>query len=153
MLPLKQQIIRIFFALFIGSMIGVERKYRGKPAGIRTHGIICVICTMLTIVSVYGLTSITDSQQSARLIANILTGVGFLAGGVIYSVNKGNRKNIHGLTTAAGVWGAACLGIPIGLGFYSITIITFLSMEFILLIEGILTKKNKTKEEEIEIEE
>ncbi len=150
MISLQEQVIRIVAALVVGSVIGIERKYRGKHAGIRTHAIVCIICTMLTIVSAYGFEDFEGATDPLRLIANILTGVGFLAGGVIYSVNRGQKKIVHGLTTAAGVWGAACLGIPIGLGLYAITIITIIAIELVLLVQGVITKKVKQKEHEDE---
>ncbi|MEG0501758.1 MAG: MgtC/SapB family protein, partial [Cellulosilyticaceae bacterium] len=115
MLPIKEQIIRLAIATFVGAIIGLERKYHGKPAGVRTHTIVCIISTMLTITSAYGFYSFGQIDPS-RLLANILTGIGFLAGGVIYSVKEGERKSVYGLTTAAGIWGVGALGIPIGLG-------------------------------------
>ncbi|MHC1747900.1 MAG: MgtC/SapB family protein [Cellulosilyticaceae bacterium] len=148
MLSLKEQVIRIFLGLIVGAIIGLERKYRGKPAGVRTHAIICVICTMLTIVSAYGFKEFGGTGDPSRLISNILTGVGFLAGGVIYSVNRGDKKTVHGLTTAAGVWGAACLGIPIGLGLYAITLITLSAIQLILFVEGVLIRNKSDLSED-----
>lgn len=135
MISIKEQVIRICVAILVGMIMGIERKYSGKPAGIRTHSIVCVVCTMITIVGVYGFNGLGGSTDPSRILSNILTGVGFLAGGVIFSVGKDDNKTVHGLTTAAGVWGAACLGIPIGLGMYPIVFIVVGAIEFILVFE------------------
>lgn len=147
MLSIKEQIIRIVVAIVVGASIGLERKYHGKPAGVRTHTIVCVISTMLTITSAYGFYAFGGTDP-ARLLANILTGIGFLAGGVIYSVKQGTRKSIYGLTTAAGVWGVGALGIPIGLGLYPLVIITVIAMQLILLIERMIQDRQESKEDQ-----
>lgn len=147
MLPIKEQIIRLLIATFVGAIIGLERKHRGKPAGVRTHTIVCVISTMLTITSAYGFYSFGQIDPS-RLLANILTGIGFLAGGVIYSVRLGSRKSIFGLTTAAGIWGVGALGIPIGLGLYPLAILTVICIQFILILENIVQNRQGNKEED-----
>lgn len=152
MLPIKEQMIRLAIATFVGAIIGLERKYHGKPAGVRTHTIVCIISTMLTITSAYGFYSFGQIDPS-RLLANILTGIGFLAGGVIYSVKEGGRKSVYGLTTAAGIWGVGALGIPIGLGLYPLAILTVVCIQFILLLEGIVQSKQGGGEEEEYIEE
>lgn len=152
MLPIKEQIIRLAIATFVGAIIGLERKYHGKPAGVRTHTIVCIISTMLTITSAYGFYSFGQIDPS-RLLANILTGIGFLAGGVIYSVKEGERKSVYGLTTAAGIWGVGALGIPIGLGLYPLAILTVVCIQFILLLEGVVQKKQGGTEEEEYIED
>ena len=144
MLSLQEQIIRIAVATIVGAVIGLERKYRGKPAGVRTHTIVCIVSTMLTITSAYGFYSFGDIDPS-RLLANILTGIGFLAGGVIYSVKLGERKSIYGLTTAAGIWGVGALGIPIGLGLYPLAIVTILAIQFIMVLERIIQNKQGDK--------
>lgn len=152
MLPIKQQILRLVIATIVGAIIGLERKYHGKPAGVRTHTIVCIISTMLTITSAYGFYSFGQIDPS-RLLANILTGIGFLAGGVIYSVKLGERKSVYGLTTAAGVWGVGALGIPIGLGLYPLAILTVICIQFILVLEGIIQRRQGMKNEEDYIEE
>lgn len=151
MLSIGQQILRLFVATLVGSIIGLERKYHGKPAGVRTHTIVCVISTMLTITSAYGFYSFGQIDPS-RLLANILTGIGFLAGGVIYSVKLGKRKSIYGLTTAAGIWGVGALGIPIGLGLYPLVILTVISIQFILVLERVIQNRDEEREDNEEEE-
>lgn len=152
MLPIKQQILRLIVATCVGAVIGLERKHHGKPAGVRTHTIVCIISTMLTITSAYGFYSFGEVDPS-RLLANILTGIGFLAGGVIYSVKYGERKSVYGLTTAAGVWGVGALGIPIGLGLYPLAVLTVICIQFILVLERVVQNKQGGKDEEEYIEE
>lgn len=152
MLPIKEQILRLAIATFVGAIIGFERKYHGKPAGVRTHTIVCIISTMLTITSAYGFYSFGQIDPT-RLLANILTGIGFLAGGVIYSVKYGERKSVYGLTTAAGIWGVGALGIPIGLGLYPLAISTVVCIQFILVLERIIQNRQDEKGEEEYIEQ
>lgn len=147
MLPIKQQMLRLIIATFVGAIIGLERKYHGKPAGVRTHTIVCIISTMLTITSAYGFYSFGQIDPS-RLLANILTGIGFLAGGVIYSVKYGERKSVYGLTTAAGIWGVGALGIPIGLGLYPLAILTIICIQFIHVLERIVQNRQEGKDDE-----
>lgn len=145
-LSIFEQIIRIFVAIVVGSVIGFERRKQHKSAGIRTHAIITVICTMLTIVSVYGFRNIKAINiDPTRLLSNILTGVGFLAGGVIYVTtkkdsNKATEEEVVGLTTAAGIFGAAMLGIPIGLGYYPLVVITVVAFQITLKLNYVLEK-------------
>lgn len=143
-LSILNQAIRIVVAIIVGSIIGLERMKLHKAAGIRTHAIITVICTMLTIVSAYGFAGLPGAKDPTRLISNILTGVGFLAGGVIYVTTKKDEKHVEegvvGLTTAAGIFGAAMLGIPIGLGHFQLVILTVAGIEISLKIESILKK-------------
>ena len=117
-ISLLDQIIRISVAILVGSVIGLERKRLHKAAGVRTHAVIAVVCTMLTIVSVYGFNGVSGNIDPTRLLSNIITGVGFLAGGAIFvSTKKSNKsfeETVVGLTTSAGIFGAAMLGIPIG---------------------------------------
>ena len=146
------QAIRIFVAIIVGSIIGLERMKFHKAAGVRTHAIITVICTMLTIVSAYGFAGLPGSTDPSRLIANILTGVGFLAGGVIYVTTKKDANHVEegvvGLTTAAGIFGAAMLGIPIGVGHFQLVILTVAGIELSLKSEYIMKKLHILKEDD-----
>lgn len=140
-LSLEQMCLRIFVAFLVGTVVGIERTLMKKPAGMRTHALVCIICTMLTIVSAYGFEDFVGvNKDPARLISNILTGIGFLCGGVIYIVTKEQEKIIKGLTTAAGIWGVAGLGIPIGLGHYQLVLICVIAIEFTLKFEGMVKK-------------
>ncbi|MEQ8197400.1 MAG: MgtC/SapB family protein [Clostridiaceae bacterium] len=139
-----EQIIRISVAIVVGSLIGLERKRLHKAAGVRTHAVVTVICTMLTIVSVYGFNGLPGNIDPTRLLSNIITGVGFLAGGTIFVATKKRsnsmEESVVGLTTAAGIFGAAMLGIPIGLGHFDLVLITIVAIEISLQAERVLKK-------------
>lgn len=138
-LDIRHQILRIFIALVVGSIIGFERKKSNKSAGIKTHSIITIISTMLTIVSLYGFNEFEGiSLDPTRLISNIITGVGFLCSGVIFiKTKKNNEESVVGLTTAAGIFGSAMLGIPIGMGHYPLVVMTVVGIEICFYVERI----------------
>lgn len=106
-------LLRILFAVFLGFMIGLERKIRFKEAGIRTHTIVCAGSSLIMIVSKYGFSDSPDFDAS-RVAAQIVSGIGFLGAGMIIY----RRQAIHGLTTAAGVWATAGVGMAAGSGLY-----------------------------------
>ena len=105
--------IRILLAGICGAIIGLERRKRFKDAGIRTHLILSIGCAVIMIVSKYAFSDVLD-YDAARVASNIITGVGFLGAGVIF-VKSGS---VRGLTTAAGIWTTAAIGMAIGAGFY-----------------------------------
>ncbi|NCA66560.1 MAG: MgtC/SapB family protein [Clostridia bacterium] len=109
-------ILRIFLAAACGFVIGYERKTRSKEAGVRTHTIVAMSAALMMIISKYGF---ADMQAGAnfdgsRIAAQIITGIGFLGAGMIFY----RRDMLHGLTTAAGVWGTAGIGMALGAGMY-----------------------------------
>lgn len=120
-----EMIVKLAFAFVLGGLIGLEREGRGRPAGLRTNMLVCVGATMLTMVSLLAFSSNIDSV--ARIVAGILTGIGFLGAGTI--INSHNQ--VHGLTTAATVWTVAGIGVVLGLGYYFIAIV---GAVFILVI-------------------
>ena len=119
-----EYIIRIVLACFCGLFIGFERSKRQKEAGLRTHIILAMGCAILTIVSKYGFNDVlVDSGlgvEASRIASNIVTGIGFLGAGVIF-VRGGS---VRGLTTAAGIWATAGIGLAIGSGLYIIGIVS-----------------------------
>lgn len=130
--PFELEIIyKLVFAFFVGGIMGYTRTMSGKPAGIRTQMLLCVGSTLLTAISIH-LKDIYDSPNAdpARLMAQIVAGIGFVGGGVIL---KSDRK-VLGVTTAAMIWVAAAIGIAIGSGFY---LVTLAMLGFVLLLEPI----------------
>lgn len=107
-------------ALAAGSLIGLERTYHGRPAGFRTHALVCLASALLMIVAVYQLQWFRDATQDiiridpTRMAQGIMTGIGFLGAGVIFK----EGLTVRGLTTAASIWITATLGILYGVGFY-----------------------------------
>lgn len=122
-----QMLLRLVVAVIFGALIGYERERDGKPAGVRTHGMVCLGAALFTIVSLYGFGEATDTS---RIAAQVVTGVGFLGAGAILH----NRRNIHGLTTAASLWVTAALGLAVGVGMMMMslftTILIFLLLRF-----------------------
>jgi len=138
-------IIRIIGAGILGAIIGVEREFHGKDAGVRTHFIVAVGSALMLIISKYGFA--TDEADLSRVAANIITGVSFLGAGMIFS--RGDK--IHGLTTAAGIWATAAIGMAIGNGMYALGIITTAIMLFFQsLLHYIPKKPNKDLMTELE---
>ena len=107
-------ILRIILAVLIGGIIGSERGKSGSPAGLRTHILVCLGSAMTALISVY-IAKTGGFDDIARIPAQVISGIGFLGAGMII-VKKNNV--ITGLTTAAGMWAAATIGIAIGYGFY-----------------------------------
>ena len=107
-------------ALAAGGLIGLERAYHGRPAGFRTHALVCLASALLMLLSVFqvqllpGLPLETVRIDPTRMAQGIMTGIGFLGAGVIMK----ERLTIRGLTTAASIWMTASIGILIGVGFY-----------------------------------
>ena len=104
---------RIVVAGFWGYLIGYERKNRYKGAGMRTHAIVAMGAALMMVVSKYGFKDIPDYDAS-RIAAQIVSGIGFLGAGVIFVKNN----SVSGLTTAAGIWATAGIGMAIGAGSY-----------------------------------
>ena len=107
-------ILRIILSVVVGGLIGSERGRSGSPAGLRTHILVCVGAAMTALISVY-IAEIGSFDDIARIPAQVISGIGFLGAGMII-VKKNNV--ITGLTTAAGMWATATIGIAIGYGFY-----------------------------------
>ena len=103
----------VLLAVALGFAIGFERKLRYKEAGIRTHTIVCVGSALIMVVSKYGFGDSIEADAS-RVAAQIVSGIGFLGAGIIVY----RRHEIHGLTTAAGVWATAGVGMAAGAGLY-----------------------------------
>jgi putative Mg2+ transporter-C (MgtC) family protein len=108
---LIRALIRLLAATLLGALIGYEREKAGKPAGLRTHMLVCVGTTIVVFAcSAAGMS--LDGQS--RVIQGVITGIGFLGAGSILKLNE--ERNIQGLTTAAGVWMTAAIGVAVGLG-------------------------------------
>lgn len=115
--------IRMLLAVFCGSIIGIEREFKRRPAGFRTHILICMGAAMTTLTSEYLLLVMHYTTDTARLGAQVIAGIGFIGAGTII-VTKHQR--VKGLTTAAGLWTVAIVGLTIGSGFYEGAVITTL---------------------------
>lgn len=141
--------IRLFIALLIGGFLGLDRSNKKQPAGLRTYILVCVGSTIAAMTNQF--MSQVYGADASRIGANIITGIGFLGAGTIIVTS---RSKIRGLTTAAGLWCCACVGLAIGIGFYSIAILGSLLIYIALKLLPLLEKAliNKTKYVDLHIE-
>lgn len=119
--------IRIILACLLGGTVGLERSHRFKEAGIRTHLIVCATAALFMIISKYAFGDIHDGTKaadSARIAAQVVSGISFLCAGVIFRIGI----NIKGLTTAAGLWMTAAIGMLCGAGLYTISVFAVIAI-------------------------
>ena len=107
--------VRMVLAVLCGGIIGIEREYKRRPAGFRTHILICLGAAMTTLTSQFLYLQLHYYTDMARLGAQVVAGVGFIGAGTIIVTQ---RQRVKGLTTAAGLWASAIIGLAIGGGFY-----------------------------------
>ncbi len=112
------EIFGLLFAVVLGGAIGLEREINGKPAGLRTNIIICLGAAAFTLVA--RRLGVDAPDAPGRVAAGIVTGVGFLGAGALIQEGSG----IHGLTTAAGIWLVASIGVACGMGYYLLAALT-----------------------------
>lgn len=126
---------RLIAAIFLASLLGVERELTGKVAGLRTHILVCAGACVFTLLSIYGFKmhvteGISGVNDPARIGAQIITGIGFIGAGTIMRTGS----NILGITTAATLWMAAAIGMACGCGLFSIGVFATLSTLFVLIL-------------------
>ncbi len=157
-------IFRIFLSIVIGGgAIGVERERKNRPAGFRTHILVCIGSCMAVMIQLYIIEYMKEmiringefkyllSADISRMASQVITGgVGFLGAGTIIR----DKGSVKGLTTAASIWVVACIGISVGLGFYFLSLVGFLGLILSLIVfENIESSMiDKTKEYNISIE-
>ncbi len=110
---------RLFLAILCSFIIGIERSSRNHTAGVRTYILVTLGSTIAMLTNQF-IFSVFDTGDSARLGAQVISGIGFLGAGTIMVTS---RNQIRGLTTAAGLWATACVGLAIGIGFYTLAIV------------------------------
>ena len=136
--------IRLVMATFLGTLIGIERETHGKDAGVRTHALVCVGAALIMILSVEIFEiyrKVTTSTDPSRIAAQAVSGIGFLGAGAIIRDPRG----VRGLTTAAGIWAAAGIGLACGLAQYKPAIMTTFLCLVILIIFSRFTKSGEFK--------
>lgn len=157
-LTIPEIILRLSLAMLFGGVIGFERQYKNRPAGIKTHILVCMGACIIALIQVEiasnamrnalahpELAGVIRSDE-ARLIAQIVSGVGFLGAGTIIVT----KRSITGLTTAASIWAIAGLGIAIGLGYYPIAITSFAGIFIALTLVNRVVKVPTAKKMEIQ---
>ncbi len=134
---------KILLAIICGSLIGLERELKEKPAGIKTYMLICTGATLFTIISIAFTDLYTYSNEPSRVAAQIITGVGFIGAGTIMFA----KGHVRGLTSAAAIWMSAAIGMAIGIGMHMfaiiVTSIIILSLVILGRLEGRLGLKGK----------
>ncbi len=146
-------VIRTLLAVVFGAIIGREREINNRPAGIRTHALVCLGAAIIAMIQVelasqsmkiilaHPELKSAVTVNGGRIVAQVVSGIGFLGAGTII-INKGS---IRGLTTAASLWVVACIGIAIGYGYYEIAMITGISVPIVLIglkqLEKLLSNK------------
>lgn len=123
-----QMFLRLLIAVVLGALVGYERERAGKPAGVRTHGMVSLGAALFAVVSIHGFGGTGDP---ARVAAQIVTGIGFLGAGAILH----QHSNVHGLTTAASLWVTAAIGLAVGVGMVLMSLATAV-LVFLLLRFG-----------------
>ncbi|MEW6066241.1 magnesium transporter MgtC [Desulforamulus profundi] len=127
--------LRVLVSMVAGLLIGIERTLYNKPAGVRTFALVSVGSTLITLVSIYGAQKLgyTGVSDPLRITAQIVSGIGFLGAGVIWSSKNGGMK--HGVTTAAELWVTSAVGMALGVGMYDLAILVVVCI-FIAIFTG-----------------
>lgn len=135
-LPFSVIAARLMLAAVLGSLVGIEREWRNRPAGLRTHILVCLSTAAIAILTIeITHVDVFDGHEiridPIRLVEATTAGVAFLAAGLIFFA----KGEVHGLTTGAGMWLAGCIGLAVGLGFWQIAV---LATVLALVVLGVL---------------
>ena len=150
-----EQGLRLLLAVVIGCVIGMERERKNRPAGLRTHVLVCVGASIIAIMeSMMVSDTITLNMNNlntgiavsyGRISAQVVSGIGFLGAGTIFI----SQKKIAGLTTAASLWNVACLGLAVGMGYYTLAVAGCLIVVITLALLQRVVHVNAVKHVEI----
>jgi len=140
---LTRVIVRLIAATLLGAVVGTEREIAGKPAGLRTH----MLVSLGTAVFVLTGSSIGMSEEGvSRIIQGITTGIGFLGAGAILKISE--ERDIQGLTTAAGIWMTAAIGMAVGVGSLGVALLSTLLTLIVLGVAGTLENRFIKKDQQ-----
>ena len=124
-------VIRLLVAMLLGGVVGIQREWTGKPAGLRTHMLVALGAALFVLApEEAGMTS----ADLSRVIQGLATGIGFIGGGAILKLSQ--ERDIRGLTSAAGIWMTAAMGVAVGLGRIGMALLSALLTWFILSVVG-----------------
>ena len=123
-------VIRILVAIALGGIIGMERGMKNRPAGLRTYMLVCVGACVVMLINQY-VYQVYGVGDPVRLGAQVISGIGFLGAGTIIVTS---HNQIKGLTTAAGLWACACVGLAIGIGLYEVAVVGGLAIYIVLTV-------------------
>jgi len=124
---LVRVLVRLLGAMLLGAIAGVQREKAGKPAGLRTHMLVSMGSCLFVLVPIQIGMPVADVS---RIIQGVATGIGFVGAGAI--LKNGGEREIHGLTTAAGIWTTAAVGVAVGIGGFAVAVIGMLLAYFVL---------------------
>lgn len=133
-------LIRLLLAALLGGLLGLEREQRGKAAGLRTHMLVCMGAALFILIPQQA--GISDAEMS-RIIQGVITGIGFLCAGTIINGNAEQRAS--GLTTAAGIWFTAAIGVAVGLGREQTAMLCTLLAWLVLYVVPLFTRSIRVK--------
>ena len=144
-------VLRIFVAVVVGGILGLERGMKNRPAGLRTYMLVCVGACVIMLTNQY-IYQVFGSGDPVRMGAQVVSGIGFLGAGTIIVTR---RNQIKGLTTAAGLWSAAGVGLALGVGFYEAalagTVAVFFVMTLLQRMDNKLHRRSRQLEAYIEL--
>ena len=144
-------VLRIFVAVVVGGILGLERGMKNRPAGLRTYMLVCVGACVIMLTNQY-IYQVFGSGDPVRMGAQVVSGIGFLGAGTIIVTR---RNQIKGLTTAAGLWSAAGVGLALGVGFYEAalagTVAVFFVMTLLQRMDNKLHRRSRRLEAYIEL--
>lgn len=139
-------LIRLLAAVLLGAVVGIQREQAGKPAGLRTHMLVC-LGTAVAVLACKGVGM--DMDGLSRVIQGIVTGIGFVGAGSI--LKRDEEQDIQGLTTAAGIWMTAAIGVAVGLGSLGVamlsTLFTLIILALAMPLEKLSEKRHAAKAE------
>jgi putative Mg2+ transporter-C (MgtC) family protein len=131
---LREVFFRLGAAVLIGGILGINRELHHKPAGMRTHALVALGAALITLIAVQlSAKGVVDGNIVVRAIQGVITGIGFLGGGVI--LRSQDQRMVIGLTTAASIWVVAALGVACGVGFWMMALIA-VGLSLMILIVG-----------------
>jgi putative Mg2+ transporter-C (MgtC) family protein len=140
-MPYEVIVFRLLLIMLLSGLIGIEREYHGKPAGLRTNVVVGLAATLMTLSSIRGMELFADVNgfDPTRVVSTIVTGIGFIGAGAILRKSPGGGDGVIGLTTAATLWLVTGLGIAVGMGFYfeaifvtALVFVTFIALSKIV---------------------
>ena len=140
-LTLLSILLRLLIAALCGGLIGVERGRKRHAAGLRTHAVVCVGAACVMMVNQYITLMFQPNGDPARMGAQVISGIGFLGAGTIIITGRQQGQRVKGLTTAAGLWASACMGLAVGIGFYEGALVMFL---LLMLVIAALNRLDET---------
>lgn len=142
--------IRLILATILGGMIGYEREFRSKEAGLRTHILVALGAALVMMVSQYGFFPVVSNYiqvDPSRIAAQVVSGIGFIGAGVIFK----EQGSIKGLSTAAGLWGVAAIGLAVGAGLYTLAITSTIIILIVFELLKRISKKFYARQIDLQI--